>query len=209
MNRGRAYLSRLHFILKRMQHRKPLKAHKDARTLARENASKIKEEKRMETRKEKRKRSTEPRTWKRPKAITWDEATGCPSSLWQPHQGVVSFVPTHTSRGWGPTTILRAPSLDSPVKALPHTEVFLDTSDPADQTQKHNACQGGNTALGTERVLIPHHLHLHTWVAPSSCNPSPFTNLAPYSGHASSSPPLVFLEDEATFPGLQAFFFLH
>lgn len=161
----------------------------------------------METRKEKRKRSTEPRAWKRPKAITWDEATGCPSSLWQPYQGVVSFVPTHTSRGWGPTTILRAPSLDSPVKALPHTEVFLDTSDPADQTQKHNACQGGNTALGTERVLIPHHLHLHTWVAPSSCNPSPFTNLAPYSGHASSSPPLVFLEDEATFPGLQAFFF--
>lgn len=52
MERERAYLSRLHFILKRMQHRKPLKAHKDARTLAGENVSKIKEQKRMETRKE-------------------------------------------------------------------------------------------------------------------------------------------------------------
>lgn len=98
-----------------------------------------------------------------------------PSSLWQPHQGVVPFCAYTHLQGLGTHYFEMAPSLDNPVKVLPHTEVFLDTSDPADHTQKHNACQGGNTALGTERVLTPSHLHPHTWSLPVPAihHPSP------------------------------------
>lgn len=61
-----------------------------------------------------------------------------------------------------------------------------------------------NTALGTERALIS--LPTPSPVTPTSCNQSPFTDLPPSLDTPPPSQPLAFLESEATFPRLWAFF---
>lgn len=103
IQRSGAYLSRPHFILKRIQHGKRLKTSQRCPYLAGENVSKTKEEKRMGVKKERRRPGSG--AWKSSKAIAWGQDIGCHLPVWQPHQGVFPSVPACISRDWQLTTV--------------------------------------------------------------------------------------------------------